>query len=1048
MGAGDDDLDALCRDLSECFESCRRERDELAARNRALAAKLAVLAERCRTGEAALRESEDRHRLLAQAVKGTVYDWNLLTDEIRHSEGLHDLIGVRAEDAPRDTGWWMGRIHPDDVEAVERATGELLAGAASQLALEYRVRHEDGRWIHIWDQGRITRDEADRPVRLVGISVDITARKQAEMALRESEARFRRAIEEAPIPVMMHVEDGELLAVSRAVTRITGYTSEELRSTDAWLERAYGERAGEIRRFVHAFFEAEAPLPETEFVIRTAYGEERIWRFTAAKPDRLVDGRRYSVAFAMDVTERIQSAAALVASEERLRLALEAAELGTWNVDLAAGIVTWDRRCRAIFGIGREESVPIETVMALVHHDDRAAVREAYMQAIAPGSSGSYATEERIVRPDGAVRWLIAKGRVEFAGEGAARRAVRMLGIAMDVTERTQAEQALRQAKEAAERANAAKSRFLAAASHDLRQPLQAIDLQRAILARRVSDPETLQTVQELGLAVDVMRNALDTLLDLSQLETGAVKVEVGEFGLDELFRRIAGEFRSLAAAKGLALKVVSTTAVVRSDPRLLERILQNLVSNAVKYTRSGKILLGSRCRGTHLRIEVWDTGIGIASDQLEAIFEEFYQIANPARERRLGHGLGLSIARAAAELLGHRLDVRSTPGRGSVFAVEVPFVRRDDRPAAGAGRVRSTVPLPAATILLVEDDAAIRGALQTLLELDGYGVIPATSGSEALDLIGQRIRRPAMAIVDQNLPDDLSGVETVQRLRGLTEPHLPALVITGDVLPERLAAIRSARLPYLTKPVGTDELRVLVRSLIGRDPRTATVSVNVPPRPETGSVASAPAVRPTIFVVEDDAVEARALRNLLAVTGRHAETYPSAEAFLQAYRPGREGCLIADIHLPGMGGLELQRELARHGNGLPCIFITGRGELSQVVQAMREGAVDFLVKPVNGEALLASVARALDQVGHRPGGGESDAEVAARLGQLTSREREIVELVAAGLPNKEVAFRLKISQRTVEGHRARAMHKLGVRTLAELVRLLLAANGNRQQVI
>jgi two-component system CheB/CheR fusion protein len=315
--------------------------------------------------------------------------------------------------------------------------------------------------------------------------------------------------------------------------------------------------------------------------------------------------------------------------------------------------------------------------------------------------------------------------------------------------------------------------------------------------------------------------------------------------------------------------------------------------------------------------------------------------------------------------------------------------------------------------------------------------------------LVEQGICRPAMVIADQNLPGGLSGVETVQRLRGLSNPRLPALVITGDVLPDRLAAIQLAALPCLTKPVGADELRVLVRSLVGRRPHVATMPADLPPQtpsPEQGRAAVVPAAQPTVFVVEDDPTEARLLQGLLAAAGRHAEIYASAEAFLRAYHPGIEGCLVADIHLPGMSGLELQQELARRGGGPPCVFVTGRGELAQVIQAMREGAVDFLVKPIGGEALLASVVRALEHARHRIRAGVPSAEAAARLGRLTSREREIVDLVAAGLPNKEVAFRLRISLRTVEGHRARAMHKLGVRTLAELVRLLLASNPSRQQ--
>lgn len=766
--------------MGKVATSERHEAERLAARVRELESALAASAKRLEASEAALRRSEEHRRLLAQAIKGVIYDLHLPTAEAWHSEGLFDLVGFRPDEAPPSAEWWMRLIHPEDRGAVERASQELFAGPAEGMALEYRVRHRDGRWVHVWDRNRMLRDPEGRPLRLVGVVTDITARKEAERALRESETRFRCAIEEAPIPVMMYAETGELLAMSRTVTRITGYAREEIADLDAWLARAYGERADRVRGVIRHYFATGGAYPATELAVRTAKGTERIWQFTAGTPDRLADGRRYIVAFAMDITER------------------------------------------------------------------------------------------------------------------------------------KQAEQALKQAKEAAERANAAKSRFLAAASHDLRQPLQALDLQRAVLARKIADPEALATVRELGSSIDLMRNTLDTLLDLAQLETGAIKPAFRAFTLDELLQRIASEFRGLAAAKGLTFRMVPTTAVVRSDPRLLERALQNLVSNAVKYTPAGKVLVGCRRRGRRLRVEVWDTGIGIPRDRLGAIFEEFYQVANPARERRLGLGLGLSIAHAAAELLGSRIEVRSTLGRDSVFALELPLL-----PQGMAGEARSrgrwaTVPAgeAAAKILLVEDDIAIRNGLRALLELEGYGVAAVASGREALALTQGGACRPGMAIVDQNLPGDLTGVETVQRLRRLLGAHhLPALVITGDVLPDRLEAIRRAALPHLTKPVNPDELRMVVRSLIGRGGA-------VP------ALVAAPAAVPT-------------------------------------------------------------------------------------------------AEPVSGPAPLA---------------------------RLTPRERKVVELVAAGLPNKEIAHRLAISQRTVEGHRARAMRKLGVRTLPELVRLLLATEPGTPQ--
>ena len=413
-------------------------------------------------------------------------------------------------------------------------------------------------------------------------------------------------------------------------------------------------------------------------------------------------------------------------------------------------------------------------------------------------------------------RRVVVESRLELVRRAAPHPPL-VLETNRDVTARKDVEQQLRAAKENAERANAIKSRFLAAASHDLRQPLQALDLQRAVLARKATDPDALRTIQKLGRSIDTMRNTLDALLDLHQLESGVIRPSLVELSLHGLLPAVAGQFQGLATQKGLQLRVVPTTAVVHSDFRLLERVLHNLVANAVRYTPAGRVLLGCRHRGAKLAIEVRDTGIGMAAAELEAIFEEFYQVGNPARERQFGLGLGLAIARAASELIGGRLTVRSSPGKGSTFAVEIPFVGRGRvSPHARGERGLGAAVLPA-TILLIEDDDAIRDALQTWLALEGYDVVAASDGGAAVALVEEGHCRPALVIADQNLPGKLSGADAILRLRdGLGTARLAGMVITGDVLPERLAEIDRSGLPHLRKPVDVGELRALVHTLVG----------------------------------------------------------------------------------------------------------------------------------------------------------------------------------------------------------------------------------------
>ena len=243
-----------------------------------------------------------------------------------------------------------------------------------------------------------------------------------------------------------------------------------------------------------------------------------------------------------------------------------------------------------------------------------------------------------------------------------------------DVTERRRTADALSAAKRQAELASIAKSRFLAAASHDLRQPLQTLALLQGLLAKKVVGEKAQKLVGGIDEALGAMTGMLNTLLDINQIEVGAVKAEIVDFPVNDLFDRLRDELTYHAQAAGLGLRVMPCALSIRSDPRLLEQMIRNLISNALKYTQRGRVLVGCRRRQGKLRIEIWDTGIGIPESELQAIFEEYHQVDNPARQRSQGLGLGLSIVKSLGELLGHPIRVRSLHGKGSVFSIEVPL--------------------------------------------------------------------------------------------------------------------------------------------------------------------------------------------------------------------------------------------------------------------------------------------------------------------------------------------------------------------------------------
>ena len=546
-----------------------------------------------------------------------------------------------------------------------------------------------------------------------------------------------------------------------------------------------------------------------------------------------------------------------------------------------------------------------------------------------------------------------------------------------DITERKGASTALEAAKREAEHANIAKSRFLAAASHDLRQPLQTLSLLQGLLARKITDVGAMELVARLGESLEVMSGMLNTLLDINQLDAGVVQTQISRFPINAILERLGIEFRYHTQARGLGWRVVGCCLAVRSDAHLLEQVIRNLLSNAVKYTAKGRVLLGCRRRGDKLRIEIWDTGIGVPQAQLHAIFEEYRQLGNAARERSKGLGLGLTIVQRLADMLGHAVDVRSVPDKGSMFSIEVPIAATADRTAVAPFPDRSKFianTIAGRTVMIVEDDPATREALHLLMDGEGYRTVTFADGAKVLEASARGGIRPNLIVADYNLPGALTGTQMVEAMRRTAGRRIPAIILTGDISVGTLQEISRQGCHRLSKPVQTAPLVRLIRDLLTEPPGLAgpapapTIAIAPPAtgaaqKPAaTGAAPIAPSrsAPPTIFVVDDDQDLRETMRQLLESDQKIVETYPSAEAFLEAWNPDRRGCLVVDAHMGGLSGIELIERLTAEGHTLPAIVITGFGDVKMAVQAMKAGAVDFIEKPVRADQLLASIGRAI----------------------------------------------------------------------------------------
>jgi PAS domain S-box-containing protein len=406
-----------------------------------------------------------------------------------------------------------------------------------------------------------------------------------------------------------------------------------------------------------------------------------------------------------------------------------------------------------------------------------------------------------------------------------------------DVTDRKRVEQELikareiadhardsaNQAREEADRANLSKSRFLATASHDLRQPLQVLSMLHGTLCRMDMPSRGHEVLSQQGLAINSMKRLLSALLDISKLESGAVKPQLSKFPLHPLFALLSSEFSTDARSKGLALIFEHTDIHTYTDQSLLEQLLRNLISNAIKYTSAGSVTLRAIRNATGVRIEVEDTGVGIPEDQLTHIFDEFFQVGVASNSTREGYGLGLAIVQRIARLLGFRIQVQSQVGKGSTFMLDLQRVEATNQQGSADTSAPSNAPArhtQSSKVLVTEDEPSVLQATRLLLELEGYQVVSASSREEALQ---RGLDHPDidLLISDYHLKEDQTGLNVIAGVREQLARNIPAILVTGDTSTAIRKISGDRQLRLASKPIDADELLTLMDELL--NPSRAT---------------------------------------------------------------------------------------------------------------------------------------------------------------------------------------------------------------------------------
>ncbi len=383
-----------------------------------------------------------------------------------------------------------------------------------------------------------------------------------------------------------------------------------------------------------------------------------------------------------------------------------------------------------------------------------------------------------------------------------------------EIDERRRMETRLREAKLEAEQANLSKTKFLAAVSHDLLQPLNAARLFTSALLERPSE----KLVRNVSNSLEDVENLLGTLVDISKLDAGVIKADIAPFALSELLDNLAVEYTQLARSEGLELRFIGCSALVRSDIQLLARILRNLLSNAIRYTYSGRVVLGCRRQHQRLSIQVWDSGMGIAEERLEEIFQEFKRGDVQRRDQDRGLGLGLAIVEKIAGILGHRISVKSVPGKGSMFAVEVPLSATAPKNLPAPSMSEPMLErLQGARVWVLDNDAAICAGMRTLLEGWGCEVITALSEQDLAGQVDNYHAEADLLIADYHLDNDQNGVDAVAHINARRSRPIPALMITANYSNELKLQIRELGHTLMHKPVRPMKLKTAMSHLLGR---------------------------------------------------------------------------------------------------------------------------------------------------------------------------------------------------------------------------------------
>ena len=734
----------------------------------------------------------------------------MLEDELGHEAfSLH--VACSVDEGREDIRDWAPDILLLDLSLADTvgldAVGKIQAVAPSLPIIVLTGSHNQDLALSAMKAGAqdfLVKSELTGPLLLKAIQY-ASERKQIEASLRVNEARFRSLAELSSDWYWEQDAAGRLTYISEGLREKSGIDATRLTGSCWWEIEALDPNGGwdgmRQKMDAHEAFH--------DVLLRYATdAPEAVFLTISGVPVTSADGSFAGFrGIGKDVSARERIDAALRGSEERYRRMMDSARDGILMFD-ADGIITFaNLRICSMIGY---------TDVELRGHSLAAFTETRPSVQIGSAPKGGFVLR----RKDGSSLLTMKINYPVSAKDGTH---AGMLSIFTDISQFREREERIRQLaalaaeKSEAERANLAKSRFLAAVSHDLRQPMHALGLFVEDLRGADLDDAATSVLAKMDSALELSNGLLDTILVMSGLESGMVAPNVVVFPLQKLLERVDQAFGAVAEKKGLRLLVIPCDAFVRSDPALLERIIFNLVSNAIRYTDRGGVAVACRNRGGAIHLQVWDTGLGIPAEYRDAIFREFYRIEGEGRDRG-GLGLGLAIVQSCASLLGHPLEVHSVPGRGSRFSVVVPRGMAADYREPVDDNTSAQEPVPnftGVTVLVIDDDELLLESTAALLSRWGCRVLTARSGRQAHAAMAGVDGRVDLVVSDLRLAANEMGTSVISELRETYERDLAALIVTGDRTLVTSREVKQHGLMLLYKPVPVNRLKSMMTKLL-----------------------------------------------------------------------------------------------------------------------------------------------------------------------------------------------------------------------------------------